>query len=416
MLSVFRASVLNFLRDRPAILLSFILPVAFFSAFAWVFGGVTEKDPARSVDVGVVDLDRSDLSRRFVAALERERALQVVATEAEGERLDRASAEASVRAGRLPVALVIERGFETSFGAIDPKAKPRILLLYDSSDPIAPRLVEGLVQKTVMTALPDKTAEAGLSLFRAWIGGFTPQQEARMEEQLQMLRDLQRAPGSAEEQSMVRILRRDVVGEWKKNPIVAFYAAGFGVLFLLFTAATAGGVLLDEAESGTLDRILSSRISMTTLLLGKLLFLLLLGVTQLVVMFAWGALLFDLVLLPHLAGFAIMTISTALATSAFGLLLASVTRTRAQLAALSTLLVLVISALGGSMFPRFLMPESVQKLSLVFFNSWALEGFLKVFWRGAPLTALWPEVTVLVATSIVFLLAARRFARRWEVV
>jgi ABC-2 type transport system permease protein len=68
------------------------------------------------------------------------------------------------------------------------------------------------------------------------------------------------------------------------------------------------------------------------------------------------------------------------------------------------------------MFPRFLMPEGLLKVSLIAFNSWALEGFLDVFWRQAPLAALLPEVAVLLAWTAVFFLAARRVARKWEVV
>ena len=66
------------------------------------------------------------------------------------------------------------------------------------------------------------------------------------------------------------------------------------------------------------------------------------------------------------------------------------------------------------MFPRFLMPEGLKRFSLVAFNSWALEGFLDVFWREAPLTALLPEIAVLLAWTLVFFLLARRLARRWE--
>jgi ABC-2 type transport system permease protein len=109
-----------------------------------------------------------------------------------------------------------------------------------------------------------------------------------------------------------------------------------------------------------------------------------------------------------------MTAATALTCATFGLLLASATRTRAQLSAVSTLAVLTISALGGSMFPRFLMPERLQKASLVLFNSWALDGFINVFWREAPLTSLVMPVAVLIAWAIVFFLIARQLTRRWE--
>jgi ABC-2 type transport system permease protein len=66
------------------------------------------------------------------------------------------------------------------------------------------------------------------------------------------------------------------------------------------------------------------------------------------------------------------------------------------------------------MFPRFLMSETMQKLGLLTFNAWALDGYLKVFWRDAPLWQLWPQVLVLSGLTVVFLGAARLLARRWE--
>src|SRR3977135_1451440 len=87
---------------------------------------------------------------------------------------------------------------------------------------------------------------------------------------------------------------RVIVGENKTNPMVSFYAAAIGVMFLLFTASGAAGALLDEAESGTLDRVLSSRVTMTTLLAGKLAYSALLAFSQLVLMFVWAWLVFKL--------------------------------------------------------------------------------------------------------------------------
>jgi len=67
------------------------------------------------------------------------------------------------------------------------------------------------------------------------------------------------------------------------------------------------------------------------------------------------------------------------------------------------------------MFPRFLMSETMQKIGLLTFNGWALDGYLKVFWRDAPLLALWPQVLVLAGLTLIFLWSARLLARRWEV-
>jgi ABC-2 type transport system permease protein len=123
---------------------------------------------------------------------------------------------------------------------------------------------------------------------------------------------------------------------------------------------------------------------------------------------------FGLPLFSHLPGFTVMTLFTAAAAAALGLVLASLAKSRAQLSGFSTILILTMSALGGSMFPRFLMSEGMQKVGLLTFNAWALDGYLKVFWRHAPIWQLWPQLLVLVTLTGVFLSLARLLARRWE--
>ena len=422
-LAVARNRFLNLRRDRAALVLSFVLPVAFFSIFAGVFAGGSSRATTRKIRVAVVDQDATENSRRFVAALQRDGALTVTTAPAArpGKPAPRpyaeADAERAVRSGAVPVALVIPKGFGTRPFVFGPGPRPELRVLSDSSDPIAPQLLTGLIQKTAMSSMPDLMVRGGMEAMTQFGGELTAEQKAGMEESIQAMRA---TPGPSETPAsgggaLIDVQVRDLVGETKKNPTVAFYAAGLGVMFLLFTAAGAGGALIEEVETGTLDRILSTRVTMGTFLGGKLVYLTALAVTQLTVMFLWGALFFGLELRGHLPGFFVMTISSAIAASAFGLLLAAVCRSRMQLVALSNLVILTMSALGGSMFPRFLMPEKMQKVGLITLNAWALDGFQKVFWRDEPVINLWPQVTVLVAAGFAFFFLARRVARRWEV-
>jgi ABC-2 type transport system permease protein len=94
-------------------------------------------------------------------------------------------------------------------------------------------------------------------------------------------------------------------------------------MFLLFTASGASGSLLDEVDSGTLERVLSSRVTMTSLLAGKLVFNTLLAFSQLGVMFVWAWAVFNLDFLDNIPGFVVMGLCTAFAVGAFGMLLAS---------------------------------------------------------------------------------------------
>jgi ABC-2 type transport system permease protein len=153
---------------------------------------------------------------------------------------------------------------------------------------------------------------------------------------------------------------------------------------------------------------------MSTLLCGKLAYCAALAFLQLAAMFLWGAAVFHLELFSHIPGFLVMTAASALTAASFGLVIATLSRTRPQQAAISTLLILTMSALGGSMFPRFLMPEAMKTIGLFTFNAWAIDGYTKVFWRDEPLPHLLPQLVVLLGSSIVLFALARLLARRWE--
>ena len=388
-----RVSWKNLSRDRAAQVMAFVLPLAFFSIFAVIFGGTAGDSSTHRVTALVVDESHTDASRGLVKALSADSSLRVLVTatpagsrpHAAAVPLTRQRATELVREGEAPVALVLPAGIDTSLSRFDGRGV-KVLVLSDPSDPIAPRMAEGLLQAATLTASRDAAAEFGGAAKATPVEDMLP----------------------------ARVEFREVVGKRRDNGMVAFYAAGIAVMFLMFSASAGGGVLIEETESGTLERVLSGSVSMTGVLGAKWLYLLSLGVLQVVVMFVWGMLVFRLPLLRHLPGFAVMTLATAMCTSAFGLVLATLARTRQQLAGLSNIVVLSFSAVGGSMFPRFLMSEGLQKASLVCFNSWALDGFIKVFWRDAPVSALWPQVAVLAAWTVVFLALARRFARRWE--
>lgn len=435
--TVLRISWLNLSRDRVAQAMSFVLPLAFFSIFALVFGS-QGNGQARPVRLAVVDEDLSAASRAFVEALAGEDALRLVrqarprgaAREAAALPLDRARAEALVRDGELPLALVLPAGFGASFGSFEKPARAQ--LMADPSDPIAAPLVTGLLQKAAFTAQPKALARSGLAMFEKYAGGMTAEQRRAVDLWLSAPEggpageagsadgggaSVRATGASGLGSALVATETVAVVGGNRRSPsLIAFYAAGIGVMFLLFSASAAGSSLLEEVESGTLDRLLTSPLGMGRLLAGKWLFVTLFGASQVTLMFLWGALVFGLELRSHLPGFALMTLATAAAAAAFGLVLATACRSRGQLAGISTIVILMMSAVGGSMFPRFLMSETMQRLGLVTFNAWALDGYIKVFWRDAPLVELLPQLAVLALLAVLFLAAARRLARRWEAV
>ena len=258
--------------------------------------------------MAVADLDQSDYSKKIVAALGAEGGLKVRTTENEdgtGAVLDREKANDLVKKGTLPVAVVLPKGFGTSGRFFNRDASaPKVELLADVSDPIAPQMVQGLLQKVSFTAAPDVLASEGMGMLEKYGGPLTPAQRASMDEWQKLLA----ARGSGAGQVAANVGPAiDIVNVMQPGygnvGIVSFYAAGIGVMFLLFSASGAGGALLDEEESGTLARLVGSRAGMTGVLAGKWLFITLLGVLQLIVMFTWGMLVFHSAAAAAPAGF-----------------------------------------------------------------------------------------------------------------
>jgi ABC-2 type transport system permease protein len=419
--TILRIGWINVSRDRVVQALTFLLPIMFFSIFASIFSSQSSNTPR--VRVAVADEDGSEYSKKLVAALKAEAGLRVrfaADTEDVGAPLNRASAEALVKAGTVPVAIVFPKGLGASPHLFGPKdqGSPRVELLADVSDQVAAQTVLGLLQKVSFTAAPEALATEGMSMFERYAGPLTPGQQQARDRWLSEIKPAPEASSAASAAATgvgLDIKMTNVMQPGSGNAAtVSFYAAGVGVMFLLFSCSGAGGAMIEEEEAGTLGRLVGSKLGMRGVLAGKWLFVATMGFAQLTVMFLWGALVFHLPLASHIPGFVVMTFFTAAAASGFGLLLATLSRSRAQLSGLSTIIILTMSAIGGSMFPRFLMSETMQKIGLVTFNAWALDGYLKVFWREAPIFDLWPQVLVLSGLTVVFLAGARVMARRWE--
>ncbi len=396
--TVVRVGLLRMWHGRTEILLTFVVPIAFFTIFAFIFDEQIGLGKSPKVNLALVDEDDTELSREFASALAEWETLRIYAPADHVEGLfvfkSMEPARKLVLAGTLPLAVVIPEGWAASFTKPEKKAVS-LRLLADSSDPVATQVVTALLRQTSGQIMGERVRQQ----IRSFLS-LSPEQFAE-------------SPVSRFA-APVAIDVVDLFAADKANPVVSMYAAGIAVMFLLFGAVGNSGTLLEEEENQTLDRLMCSELSMSQLLTGKWLLMTIVGVVQVTVMFVWAQLAFGVDLFGHLPGFAVMTVVTAAAASSFALALAALCRNRAQLNAVSVILILCMSALGGSMVPRYVMSETMQQIGKLTFNAWALDGYIKVFWRDLPLGELAPELTVLTATAIVLFGVARLLARRWE--
>lgn len=404
---IVRISALRLWHNKAELVLTFVVPLVFFSIFALIFGSRERSGETATIKVAVADMIKNADSQKIIEELQANGTLRFVDADSQvlkdGELklLDPKVCERLVREGGASVAIVLE---ESKKEKENQESTLSAKLLTDSSDQVAPKIVSALVQQLLVqksvAALAKNTQPVP-----------PPNSPALPASAISAADSPAKSPIAF---TLPEVKTIDLVGGQKKNPIIAMYASGIAVMFLLFSVVGGGGALLEEKENSTLERLLASQLTLDELLMGKWLYLMLLGTLQTTLMFVWGEVVFGVELSKHWEGFLMMTLVTSAAASSLSLFLATMCNSRAQLNWVSVVLVLGMSALGGSMVPRYLMSERIREVGLLTFNAWALDGYNKIFWRNLPLQSLWPQLAVLLMIGLIFMIAARIGARRWE--
>ncbi len=410
--TIFIVQWLQLKRDAVALIMTFALPIVFFSMYALMLGGIENTALDEPAQVFVLDQDQSDFSHSFTGRLKELSSLTITESD-----LSRSALEDQMASQEIPVALIIPAGFGDAWQALNPRDR-ELVVIYDPANPYARFLVIGELQSLALALAPGLIRDHALAVSDA----------SRLSEEMQSLvTDIEGmfcidtdCSGPAAD-GLLDVTSEPMTGNNEGE--VAYYAAGVGVMFLLFSMAGAGGSLLAEQERGTLERLLNSQLTMSQYIFGAWLFFACTGTLQLAVMFIWAGAVFTLpqASLAFVSTMMMMTIATAMAAAAFGMVLASLCHSRAQLAGVSTIVILLMSALGGSMFPRFLMPPVMETVSLFTFNGWAIEGFTRIFWQAnssvsltEQIGVLLPNLGMLLGMTLVFLGMARRMVIRWE--
>jgi ABC-type multidrug transport system permease subunit len=205
-----------------------------------------------------------------------------------------------------------------------------------------------------------------------------------------------------------------IVASEETSPGLIQAVAGTAIMMLLFSLAAIGAGLIDEKQEGTLKRILYAPVNPINILLGKMLLANVISVFQLLVMFLFAWLAFGLAIFGNLPALVIMVLATSFACSGFGTLLAAVAKSRQQVQGLSTLIILIMSAVGGSMIPIFIMPLWMQKIAVFSVNYWSIQGFYDIFWRMLPISdpTFLSRLLVLVSIGLVLNLVAVWFFKK----
>jgi ABC-2 type transport system permease protein len=169
-----------------------------------------------------------------------------------------------------------------------------------------------------------------------------------------------------------------------RNPVYQTIVPGYTVMFAFFLVNIMARSFITERELGTLSRLRIAPISAVDLLLGKTLPFLVISLTQTVVLFLFGRLLFGMswgsqpwLLLP-------IVFCTSLAATGLGLLIATLVKTDSQVSAYANFLVITLAGISGCFMPRDWLPVTMQNVSLATPHSWALIAYGQALTNDSP--------------------------------
>ena len=382
-------------KDKMAVVWMLILPLGLTAIMGLAFGGLGGGSEPVVIDLPVVDQDGGEMAAAVLDILAQMESLHLET------EYDEETARQLVSDGERAGALVIPAGFTADVTSGNPTALDLLVAPGGQTAPLLEGMVRGVTSgfSNVQTAVEVTISEVqrATGSYDLDYEGITARVVATTQERLE------NPPVGT---------RVTTVGSGEEEfNIFDQVVPGYAVMFAMFGVLSGAGAILEEKERGTFKRLLFAPVPKYALLGGKLLAQFIVGVAQIVLMFAFGALVFHVSLGGSILGLVLVTLATCWATTSLGLLLVAVIKSRKQVHPITTLIVLGSSAVGGSWFPLFLMPEWVQQAARITINAWAMEGYNRLMLFGGGLNDVWPDIGVLLLYGAVCFAVGLRLFR-----
>ncbi|WP_181312575.1 ABC transporter permease [Nocardioides campestrisoli] len=188
-------------------------------------------------------------------------------------------------------------------------------------------------------------------------------------------------------------------------------ASGQLLLFVFLACLTGATTLIRARRLGVITRMLSGPLSTTQLVAGETLGRWAIGLFQGVYIMVATSLLFDVQWGTLWLSLLVVALF-ALVAAAAAILLGTLLENEGAASGVGVGLGLVLAALGGSMLPLELFPDTMRTVADLTPHAWAYEAFAEIQRRGAGLGEVLPQLGVLLAMAVVLLLLGSWSLRR----
>jgi len=437
-LTLMRKDFANFFRDRTAVTLTFLIPIVLIYIFGFVFG-VNRKDSGpNGIRLAVVNESSNPVAKKIVDSLSQDKAFHVVTKTEDGQPerlLTEADLRPLMRRDEFRYAVILPKDLlaETGIGV-------HLKIFSNPRNEIENQTVQGLLQRNLFASAPELLGQSLQASARQFIGDarlqkfndqlataiantFGGDKEAIQQRIASGNFGFGNLGGSSSSSSgggaadfvsrLIHIDTEQVVGQQVKNPGATRVVGGWAVMFLLFALSASAAAFFNEKKAGLFIRLLSAPVHRSQLLWSRFGFGVILGLFQLTMLFFAGYLLYGIDLFSNFVNLLLVCLAAAMACTAVGMLLASLSPSAEAAQGLSSFVILVMSATGGAWFPVSFMPEFMQHVAKFTVVYWAMEGFAEVLWSHLSFVDLLPTLGVLLGISAgVMALAIWFFKRR----
>lgn len=387
-----------FFTDKKAIFLALLLPIGLITLFALAFGGVAGGDEEESSPILVLysDEDNTATSKKIISILDSISGIELIPETKE-------NAIELIKNGDRIANIIIYSGFEDSikYGNTVPME-----MQFDQSREMEVSVLQNIVLGNVSSLKGENDAAKNVE---SLINQLYPNVPNLMRDSLkQNMLDAQ----IKENRTVDLVTMTSLVGDESSNWGLIQAVAGTAILMLLFSVSSIGQSMLEEKENGVLKKLLQSPVKPFEIMMSKMLTATIISVFQLTVMFIFSWLAFALDIFMDIPALIIMILFTAIACSSFGVLLSAIVTTKKQADSLGTIIILFMSAVGGSMIPLYIMPSFMQDAAVISVNYWSIQGFYDIFWRKTGIESIMENILVLGGITIVVLAVSGYFFRR----
>lgn len=187
-----------------------------------------------------------------------------------------------------------------------------------------------------------------------------------------------------------------------------------GMIFILVCAIMTSVSIVSEKESGSMDMLLVSPARPGLIILGKLIPYFILSCVLLALMLAISYIVLGLPFSAESLGSIILSLIYIVLSLSIGLLVSTLVATQLSALIVSAMLFMIpVIMLSGMIFPIDNMPQPLQWISTIVPARWYIEAMRRVMIQQLPLAAVWRELAMLGAMTLVLLsLAITKFRSR----